>query len=62
MATLLLVAVIVVAALYGAEIGSKKGDTKWCISFSCNIDTHGETEAPSGLRLAQPKKDRPQEY
>lgn len=64
MATLLLVALIVVASLYGAEIGSKKGDTKWCIGFNCNIDTHGQTEAPSGVRVPAPapKPDRPQEY
>lgn len=62
--TLLWVAVIVVAALYGLRIGndnSGHGTTsKWCVAVTCNIDAH-DTEGPSAVRLQRPR-DRPQEY
>jgi hypothetical protein len=40
MVTLLAIAVIVVAAMYGANVGSDRRDTKWCIAVTCTMDSN----------------------
>lgn len=67
MVTLLAVAVIIVALVYGARIGNDNSehdsDTKTCIAVICHMDSAG-----SGIGFAlhhqpvYPPRDRPEEY
>jgi hypothetical protein len=40
MFTLLSIVLIVVAAMYGANVGSDRRDTKWCIAVTCNMESY----------------------
>lgn len=61
MLTLIAVAVIVVAVVYGAQVANTRRDTKVCVAVTCHIDSPG-AEGTEAIRLRYPSKDRPEEY